>query len=611
MNSSDTITAVIVLLLVLCDRYSMNPILGEHDTNHPVQLVSGVRKLEIGRDNKSHFKIMNPSGIPLAGVISLPVEDNQYVQLPTGNPGKFNKYRIDYSLNTTYLYDFPSSYSQTYNAHSEIIYFGDIKLRLSVRYGAPPTNYDARIYGVKHDGVLALGPGSEIWKYWHIGTFSSSRIDLGRFNLNSYTKDSPGIMINYFESIQCTIDDRSYTVRFDPRQDISYLPHELYHKKSFDIIHEYNIEDCYKWCDRMRFPVEGIASMCSGSSGDGSDSTHSSSRVSTLSISDIDYASPTQSKHTIPSSKINTVHPQEIVLGRLFMDKMVIYIDNISQSMIIIPSFSRFRETHPDCNTNTYFALGICVTYIVWVLTVNSETPNVENNRIFFILLQLFGSILVFCTFSYNLYGIEIWKFYCHLVDSNITWLYDIGTIIVPVFTVLNIISVTNVFRKAKNYFVSAGETTLEFKQGFSILSRWECSGLTNRLFFETTILWSLWITLLEGHYDAGGVLYLIFVSTVLCCLHLVITLMLFVRDSLMWVPSCLLFIFSFVFLLHSNVLPYITLQMFQNPFKWEFATTYVSIFVFIPSLFILVHIERALLFCKSTLSQFARTKKY
>ncbi len=610
-HSENLMNLVLVILLAIGIALAMN-----NDNNlHPnpqvqqdQRLIYGVRQFGFNTNNENQNDFLNPSNVPLAKPIALAVEDNQYVQLPTGNPGKFNKYRLDHNLNITYLYDFPTSYSQTHNDYSELLYFGDVKIRLPVCYGLPPTNYDARLYGIKHDGVLALGSGSDIWKYWHVATISSSRVDLGRFNLNSYVTSSPGILLKYSESLPCTVGNKSYSIRFDPRQDISLFPHELFHQKTFDVLHSYDITYCEKWCERMRFPLSGISSVCLGNKGE----TSFDHLSLLLSVSDIDYSSSTQTKHVVPISKINTIRPQEIVLGRLFMDKMVIHIDRISESMIITPSFSRFRETHPDCTTNTYLGLAICITYITWVLTVNSETPNEETNRIFFGLLQLYGSILVFCAFSYNLYGIEIWKFYCHLVDSGITWLYDIGILLVPVFTFLNIASVIMVFRNDKNSVViSSTFESLDFQQGFSILSRWEQVGLMNRLFFETALLWSLWITLLEGHYDAGGVLYLIAVATLLCCNHLVITLMLFVRDTLLWIPSCVLFLFSFIFLLHSNVLPYITLQMFQNPFKWELSATYVSMFVFIPSLFILVHIERALIFCRLQLTKYSVSKQY
>src|SRR6056297_1212059 len=113
--------------------------------------------------------------------ITLPIEDYQYVEIATGNRGKYNKYRIDYNLNETYIYYTPT-YSDSYNSHSEIFYFDIYKIRLDVIYDVPDSDISTTISTVHHDGVIGLGVHSKLWKYWSKATISSIELKLGYYD---------------------------------------------------------------------------------------------------------------------------------------------------------------------------------------------------------------------------------------------------------------------------------------------------------------------------------------------------------------------------------------------------------------------------------------------
>ena len=506
--------------------------------------------------------------------IRLTLEEDQYVNIMTGNPGRFNKYRIDYKYNNTYIYLAPSSYSQTYTQYDELYYFYDKKIRLDTTYGVPENNEIIRITPVTHNGILGLGDSSNIWKYWNRATLSSEKLILGEFDPYIAQHDTYSFIIKKGESIRCKVNDKLYKLEFDQTNDVTYLPTELYTLKSFDIYFKYDKEECFEACDKMGIDTEMICDY--------------KKEESKIHVSMFDYTIVTTTGVIYPLVMTNKADKDKIVLGRKYMDNMVVFVDKTKDITIIKPDFRRF-EYFNSKDANSYLAFITCLIYIIWSLSINSELADVERNRIFFALLQLYGHVVIFVSLSYNFVGIECYRFYRHYLHINSSIPLYLILITALSLLVLSVWLLCKLFYFSRKPFESPCVTD----DNHPIMVRWTAVELLRRNVFETLLLLSLWIITLEYHNNSCGG-HLILISTVIAITQLVTFMMMYIRSSILYLFHFLLFVLSIVFLVGFNLIPLLEGYLYYHPYYYPLILMYISLLVLLPSLFIIVQVERA-----------------
>jgi hypothetical protein len=531
--------------------------------------------------------------------ITIKLQDNQYIEIITGNPGKYNKYRIDYNLNKTYIYSTPNTYSQSYNENGELFYFNIYKIRLPVIYGVPYNDISLMLSKVNHHGIIGLGSSSEIWKYWNKITLSATDIVFGEFDpyLTDLSYNSIIIDNNFikdYKGINCIVNNKEYLLKFDESSDISYLPTDLYIEQNFIIEIDYNYDDCMKKCQAMGIYNYHYNLMCKNDN-----------KNIYIKISNNDYNIFTKFRSFYQMIETNKENYNQIILGRTYTDKMVIFIDKINNNKLIKPSFNKY-EYNNNKDINLYLSFGLALIFVIWLLTINSQLADVERNRKFFILLQIYGEILVISSLIYNVFGINCIRFYNHYFHNNQNYLFYIFIIFIVIMLILNTIILIKTFRFSRNPF----ESLIIDKYNHPILTRWKSFQLIKRSIFETIMLFTLWITLLESHGYIQGYIYLISISTILPVIHLVYSLLIYISyndenchinnkniliSSSLSIFNIFMITISLFFLIYCNLMVYLNICCYNHPYYYSLIILYITSFVLIPTLFIFIHFERAI----------------
>lgn len=114
--------------------------------------------------------------------VRIDVKKDEYIELCTGEPCQWLKFRLNRSSSDIWLHSGAQSMlSGTFYAgaarQSELFYFDRHRLRLAVSLRPAPSV--GLVATAPFDGTFGLGSGAEIWGYWDNYTLSTKRLQLG------------------------------------------------------------------------------------------------------------------------------------------------------------------------------------------------------------------------------------------------------------------------------------------------------------------------------------------------------------------------------------------------------------------------------------------------
>lgn len=537
--------------------------------------------------------------------IKLPIYKHKFLILKTGNPGKNVKYLLDFSLNETYLFDqgLPIAYSRTYTSNSEIVYLGTKKIRLPVNYERPPQDYSTSLYTfVRHGGVLGLGPASPVWKLWSSVTISSSTITFGQYDNRDMLRSGA---THFFSGTErCRVNGKEYDIVMDLSSDVTYLPSDIYHMNRFDIdmVYEEGREQrCMSTCEEMHIEPNKLCKHMKGSK---------------ISVTADDYTVTTAiGNYPYRMSAINKENENEIRLGTVLCDRFVTYIDWVSGSYVVHDSFDYFSH-FPSDDFNLYLSIISAVIYSIWLIVINTDIAIVERTMMFLFLLQLYGIIVSFTAFLYNVWGLNGVRHFVHLLDGDPS-----------AESIFTLVSLFYLFSIAVNFFLAIAtsrSTPREKKKCFESLDRpvdphrdlvnkWDVHSLSRRSIFETTMLLTIWMTQLEYHVKLQGFLYILIIALIWSTTQVSMFYMALVRNlsshsmnplkdqqlqGASWFLHLCLAIVSLLFLIRVNLVPYLNFFYSGHPCYGFIIIFIVTSMVLTTAHFVFVQIERAHISC-------------
>jgi hypothetical protein len=282
-----------------------------------------------------------------APIVKQLIYHEKYIDVVIGNPGHVTRLEIDFGCHDTIiLFSLPEDTSRTWSElpNTVIVYFGPALVRLS--FIVDYTKKDPKSY-YPYEGYLCLGKHSDIWSYWGKLSLSPFRIVFGEYDqsLSRFTYD-PFKLTFHHKKLEDTalaiINGENYSFALDLETEYTTLPRLLYH----------NITSLNIIVDKIRFSID-------------------KEDISVHLINGFDKTMLRKSPHHNDTT---------IALGRHFTRNFVIYVDGVSMSVYVMPSFHLFNNgTAEPLYSNTVLFL-ITSLIIVWIAIITINRSREQNN---------------------------------------------------------------------------------------------------------------------------------------------------------------------------------------------------------------------------------------
>lgn len=509
-----------------------------------------------------------------APIVKQAIYHGKYIDVVIGNPGHVTRLEIDFGCkDTVILFNVPEDTSKTWSVYPNTIiaYFGPVLLRLS--FTVDPGKRDNKSY-YPYEGYLCFGPHSDIWNYWSKLTVSPFRIVLG-----DYDRSLSRLGYDPFEfvfhrnisknNIHAVVNKKNYPFLFNLENEYTTMPRELYHNiTSLDI----NI-------DNLCFNVD-----------QDDISIHLSNGFDRTMIR----KSHQHDDHTIS-------------LGKNFARNFVIYLDAVTQTKYVMPSFHLFNNGNAE---PLYSFLMLCiVTFltVMWISIVTSkqfqrnprelselssnnqpilidtggaapiqgsiqeitsnstavsESTNVKPSTMYGI--ELYGYLTAIIILITDMNGFAGYRHFSYILSTSSSSLYILLTSAIIFNSLLGIVAT----------IASIGSHRF-----FNL----------RRLFFETVLFFTLWLISTHQH-KTHSVMFLIMIFSAVYVnmriLHFVVNIV--IGDFLMAFVSSIYVIIAFAFFIVYNVLPIMDFFFFRFDDQLERIILFLIITIGIPSLLLI-----------------------
>ena len=287
--------------------------------------------------------------------IRIPVYQQQYIEVQVGRPGKVLKLRIRSDLNDSYLYNDPSQYSNTFGVNSELFYLSQevAPIRLRVVWGQEPAALSRRTTngGVSFDGVLGLGPSSQIWRYWQKRTYSKFTLTFGNDDRidalhNGDAASTPSG--TFLASVDMPGLSFTIPMTIHIEDEYTYVPLALFS----------NISDAI--AKGKRIPVKVYSDT---------DATALTLWLSTeTSVITNSYGKP---ENSIRLSERYGKNSSEIQVGRIqLLDDFVYYEDKINGTYVVREVFDTYPSVPHNESPQAWLALIALLVWSLWILVM-------------------------------------------------------------------------------------------------------------------------------------------------------------------------------------------------------------------------------------------------
>lgn len=547
-------------------------------------------------------------------MVRLSLYESEYLELLTGNPGKYVRFRIDFRLNDSYLYAEPRDYSRTYAAWtdpdtlrrcgSDVLYFGSHALRLPLVFEQPEEDYVSSLYhSVHHQGVLGFGEASPLWDHWQTFTISSSSITFGAFDARDVMHGTSLIAaIRDGKSMQTTVAGKRYELKLDPASEYSLLPPALYEYTRFEAtLERQQYKECIETCSGVYSVKPDV--LCSVGNrhrhrhGRERDEVGDKDDNNIIAVNMDDFATFTSIGHNLYHMlDVNRESIDTIVLGRAYVDRLVMFRDVQQGVSAFYDSFTHFDATGYD-DFNMFLSWIIVMAVVTWAICVHGDTDMTsERVRVFFFVVQVYGLIIVAASGLYNFVGIDCMRLFVRHMHSFHPYYGDVWFVwFVLVYVALWVWNVALVL-STTHYG--------RFVYGFLPGSGWNKYGditLIRSAAFAMSMLLSLWLSLF-GFLDPFYGFLLVMIVAAFIALGQITTLFQSVTRGTPWIIlHVALSVISVIFFLCYNILPYLENNLPGHPCHGSIVY-FVSLVIVAAALILFVNLEDARLFFRAHL---------
>ncbi len=505
---------------------------------------------------------------PFLDSVVLPVEQSHdglyYTNIVVGNPGRYLRFLLDFTTNDTVIELPLNRFSQTFSVYedesqgSEIFYFRHLKLRL-------PVHYNPLAATSVHQGVLALGPGSWLWRWWSEYTIVPSSLYLGEYGTWSREDLNFYAPLLHAEHVVGQVDGSDYHVDLHSGTPLTFLPNQLYIKENISIIVQGGCEDAYRECN-----------VNPGSLGYCYDSW-------ALDFHSEDYTIQDPITGFMYKALHRSEDAEEISLGVHVTSDMFFY-HNLLQGLVTMqPSYRAFSRQM----FNLVSSLVLFTLLVLWLSMVLVRRIESEHQRLLVICVQVYGHVFALVVWVMNTVGLRNTRLLLHHYHWHGFWVQGIFVGVFLATTIGTAVLIWRSFERLPNPFVVS---VVEYTHSWQV-RRWFDTLPLQRLFFETAIMLALWVSLLETNYSTFDFVITVFVSTIHSILVTILALDVWIERG--WGTTLVLclvtLVLSYGFLVGFNLSLVVYTLWFWHPTWPAVFLFYIMGFVVMPSLHIFV----------------------
>ena len=586
-------------------------------------------------------------------VVQFPIYHEKYVKIRTGIPGKIIKYYIDFSLNDTYLFDNsnPILYSSTYDGQTDVLHFNHKLVRIKINTDYPKYTTSATLNDfVSFDGILGLGEGSDILKIWpniiidsYILRFGFNGIDNRYKFYNHILFDNIDIKYYNMPIYDSTNDDINGNIGFGDDNNINYKIH-LNLSESHNIIPTKLMSDkLLILCNKKYITYDGnndninilnniyfksnMTTAKYNIKKRNYDITKDTATCMILRDDNFKYYDKINQMPFI-KKQINKNSDNDVIFGHNIIGPYALQLfynldedkNSLKRNYVLWPTFKLFIPEFPSRDLNLYFELLLGCIFSIWFIIVRIDIVLIVRTKMLLNFIQLFGCNVCIVCLIYNINGINIYYLFINLMNYNgnsllyFTFLIFINCSIIFSILILVFIDIVQLFndKYTNNIFENPNEQDIKFRR--DILHKWDIYSVARKSLFETMILLTWWISSIEYHTEPRGFVFLIFISVILCNIHLSYFYMILSRnlsylknctknksryllEIITWVIHAFFIAICILFLFKLNLEPYLILNYFNNPLNFYIKILFFLITVAAPSLILFIRMERAHIF--------------
>lgn len=507
-----------------------------------------------------------PLGPPFLDPVVLSVEQSHdgryFTKLVVGNPGRYLNFILDFTGNDTVIELPLGHYSQTFAVYdkgpqgSEIFYFRHLKLRL-------PVTFHPMVGTTEHQGVLGLGAGSWLWRWWPEYTVVPSALYLGAYgrwarrDTNFYAPLLPAAHVHG------RVDGTVYPVHLHSGAQSTGLPNKLYPQESVSIVLQGQCEHAYAQCGVHH----GIWGYCYESW--------------PLELHSADYSVQEPRSGFHYKALHRAPDTEGIVLGTHVTRHLFFYHNWFRGVVAVQPSYRAFhRETF-----NLVASLVLAALIFLWLSMVLVHRVESERQRLLVILVQGYGHAFALAVWIMNTWGLHNTRLLLYHYHWHGFWVQGALLAVLLITTVGTIVLVARSFRWATDPFTTTAHAYTRSWQN----RLWLDTLPIQRLFFEGALLLTLWVSLIESNHSTFDFIITLFVATVHSVLITVLTLDMWLRRrwGVQFVILLVSLVLSYAFLVAFNLTTAVYTLWYWHPTWPAMVVLYVAAAVVMPAFFI------------------------
>lgn len=483
----------------------------------------------------SFFSVNNADRLP---VTKIPVRHDSYIFVLIGNPGKYTLLKIDYAINETLiLFNEPFQTSKTFTLYppSVLIYLGEHVLRFS-------TSFD-HFRNIKYpslrrdcEGIIGVGPYSQLWLYWHKATISNTMLVLGKYDY-SLTRRFYDYYEMHFDNINPTymmIDEdstRNISVSLNLQNKHTYIPNEIFHNPT---------EHYLKFKDKHKVQLKR---------------------------EDLEYITEDNVLYSLVFKNNN----DSLIIGSEFLKNFVITINIIDNVYRLYPPFSAFDDGNSEPVYTYTFLIILAPLFIYYHISVNIFN-NISGQKYFMIevctyLISLIGLLI-------EVVGYKVDRIFVFRLNTSNEF-YCVFYYTILIITILVGLFLSFRFSKKKHHLTM------------------------RRIFFETAVLGVVWLNQVRFTASDPNNVTVIFLALVLTINRMIQFLFVLFYGAekrlLLWV--CFVYVvLSVLFLFFYNFGAILNYNFYGFDGHVDSMLLMFELFALLPSLTIFLHADLAII---------------
>jgi hypothetical protein len=434
------------------------------------------------------------------------------------------------------------------NTGTEIFYFDKYRLRLPFEY-APPLNDDVDMPHA-YAATLGLGAKSPLWRYWDNMTVSADHITLGKYD--------------YFEQ-------RDYSSRPPPLRGARVV----INNQSIPLIFDFDSADSRVPYGFNNAVVQVNANMpCSEAYANMGMTVERCENSEEISLVHHDLLLP----NGIRYAGVRETAEQAVVLGRRFLGDCAWFHSHAHGYTLVAPSAFAFSES----NLLAACALALSILISTWatiVLAYRYEDEWIFNTML---LLEIYGYLLAGTVMLITVFGLDMSRAISNFLQQTS----------VPAILLLGYLFFSGMFVSASIIMHNVWPALSFPEISGRHMSNVQRLGRVRNLrivFCLGASVSALWLCFIVHHKNLLDLLYIIFITTLLCVASGILTLKSDFHPKPFAVLQLVQTLFYCLFLFVFNLVPSMRLAGFGTVLSYAGSTLYLLLLVLWPSVHLFV----------------------